>query len=130
MVAANAGGVALSCFRTYFATGLHWTWSLTDIADYMRTEDRLFAHWVDLFPERILVVPYEELVQKPAHWTERLQSHFGLAVEPGIEMVSRENRRVRTASVGQVRAPISTSRIGQAQAFERHLEPFRARYYS
>ena len=42
--------VALSCFRTYFATGLHWTWSLTDIADYMRTEDRLFAHWVICSP--------------------------------------------------------------------------------
>jgi hypothetical protein len=36
---------------------------------------------------------------------------------------------VRTASVGQVREPVSTSRIGRAAAFERHLKPFRDRYY-
>jgi len=121
--------VALSCFRTYFSTGLHWTWSLTDIADFMRAEDRLFEHWSTRFPERILVVPYEELVAAPAVWAERLQRHFGLPVEAGIEAVSRRERPVRTASVGQVRQPISTSRVGQAAAFQRHLKPFRDRYY-
>ena len=49
--------VALSCFKTYFTTGLPWTWSLTDIADFMRIEDLLFEHWRTLFPDRILPVP-------------------------------------------------------------------------
>ena len=121
--------VALSCFRTYFATGLPWTWSLTDIADHMRAEDRLFEHWRALFPERILVVPYEELVSEPGAWAERLQRHFGLPLEPGVEALPRGERAIRTASVGQVREPISTARIGQAAAFERHLRPFRDRYF-
>jgi hypothetical protein len=122
--------VALSCFRTYFATGLRWTWSLTDIADHMRPEDRLFEHWRALFPERILVVPYEELVSAPGKWSERLQRHFGLPLEPGLETLPREGRAIRTASVSQVREPISTTRIGQASAFERHLKPFRERYFA
>jgi hypothetical protein len=121
--------VALSCFRTYFATGLPWTWSLTDIADHMRAEDRLFEHWRALFRERILVVPYEELVGEPAVWIERLQRHFGLPLELGVENLPREGRAIRTASVGQVREPISTARVGQAAAFERHLQPFRERYF-
>lgn len=121
--------VALSCFRTYFATGLAWTCSLTDIADYMRAEDRLFEHWRAEFPERILVVPYEELVAEPGPWAERLQRHFDLPLEVGLEKVSRDGRAVRTASVGQVREPISTSRIGQAAAFESQLKEFRDRYY-
>ena len=49
--------VALSCFRTYFSTGLDWTCSLHDIADYMRVEDKLFDHWRSVFPDRILAVP-------------------------------------------------------------------------
>ena len=122
--------VALSCFRTYFTTGLGWTSSLTDIADYMRTEDRLFDHWRGLFPDRILVVPYEELVGSPATWAERLQQHFGLPVEAGVETLSRTDRAIKTASVTQVRQPISTSRIGQAAAFDRQLKPFRDRYYA
>lgn len=121
--------VALSCFRTYFSTGLAWTWSLTDIADYMRTEDRLFEHWRELFRDRVLVVPYEELVRDPGPWSEKLQQHFRLPIEKSIEAVSKEDRPIGSASVNQVREPISTSRIGHAAAYERHLKPFRHRYY-
>jgi len=121
--------VALSCFSTYFSRGLPWTWSLADIADTMRVEDLLFAHWRDLFPERILVVPYEELVHAPSEWAQRLQQHFGLPVEPGIETRSKTDRAIGSASVSQARQPISTARVGRSAAYERHLQPFRDRYY-
>jgi hypothetical protein len=121
--------VALSCFSTYFSRGLPWTWSLADIADTMRVEDLLFAHWRDLFPERILVVPYEELVHAPSEWARRLQQHFGLPVEPGIEARSKTDRAIGSASVSQARQPISTARVGRSAAYERHLQPFRDRYY-
>lgn len=121
--------VALSCFRTFFTTGLRWSWSLTDIADYMRIEDELFEHWSTMFPERILVVHYEELVGAPQHWAVRLHEHFGLPAEPGAASVPMQGRAIRTASVTQVARPISTSRVGSAAAFHRHLDPFRERYY-
>ena len=66
---------------------------------------------------------------EPGAWAERLQRHFGLPLEPGVEALPRGERAIRTASVGQVREPISTARIGQAAAFERHLRPFRDRYF-
>lgn len=122
--------VAFSCFRTYFATGLKWTCSLTDIADYMRVEDRLFNHWCAIFPDRILVVPYEGLVGAPAHWSERLQRHFSLPAEAGIETRSREGRAIGSASVSQVRQPISSSRIGRSKTFEHQLRAFHDRYYA
>jgi tetratricopeptide (TPR) repeat protein len=121
--------VALSCFSTYFSRGLPWTWSLTDIAEYMRSEDALFAHWSELFPDRILAVPYEELVQSPADWSERLQQHFGLPVEAGIEKASKAERTIGSASVSQARESISAARVGRSAAYERHLGPFRERYY-
>jgi tetratricopeptide (TPR) repeat protein len=125
----NPDDVALSCFRTYFTGGLAWTCSLTDIADYMRAEERMLAHWRAVFPDRILVVPYEKLVTAPAEWSVRLQEHFGLPVED-LESSLPQDRAVRTASVTQVKEPISTSRIGQASRFERHLKPFHGRYYA
>lgn len=126
----NPEDVAVSCFRTYFAAGLSWTCSLTDIADYMRAEDRLFEHWKAIYPDRILTVPYEELVRAPTEWSDRLAQHFGLQFETDVSAPSMAQRAVSTASVAQARQPISTSRIGQAAAFERHLEPFRERYYT
>ena len=126
----NPDDVALSCFRIYFSTGLTWTRSLLDIADYMKAEDLLYEHWRSVYPDRILTVPYEELVRAPARWSEKLQRHFDLPIESGLETKPRSGRSVLTASVGQVSEPISTARIGQSAAFERQLKPFRDRYYA
>src|SRR5690606_10482255 len=52
---------ALSCFRTFFSSGLPWSWSLEDIARFFRIEDKLHAHWSALFPEQILTVDYQAL---------------------------------------------------------------------
>jgi len=120
--------VALSCFSTFFATGLPWTWSLTDIAAFMRLEDRLYEHWQSVFPDRILTVPYEDFVTAPDIWTTRLQEHFGLPVVAGLESVPRVGA-VGTASAGQVRQPISNTRVGRATAFEQHLKPFSDLYF-
>ena len=125
----NPDDIALSTFTTYFTTGFPWSWSLQDIADTFRAEDRLFAHWLDLFPDRILVVPYEDLAASPASWSERLQEHFGLPVEKDLEQIAGNDREVRTASAAQVRQPITTDRVGRAARFEAQLKPFRDRYY-
>jgi len=122
--------VALSCFRTYFSAGLPWTTSLSEIAIHMRAEERLLTHWRTIFPDRILTVPYEDLVTSPASWALRLQEHFGLPREAGIESKAPADRTIGTASVSQVREPVSTARIGLAAKFERHLKPFRDAYYA
>jgi len=122
--------VALSCFRTFFSAGLPWTTSLGEIAVHMRAEERLLVHWKSVFPDRILTVPYEDLVTSPASWALRLQEHFGLQPEAGIESKAPADRTIGTASVSQVREPVSTARIGQAAKFERHLKPFRDAYYA
>ena len=96
----------------------------------MAIEDRLFAHWTGLFPERILVVPYESLTRAPEEWIPRILAHAGLPDEPRVREFHRTKRTVRTASVQQVRSPISTARIGAAEAYAAYLAPFRAAYRS
>lgn len=125
----NPDDVALSCFRNFFTARLAWSWSLTDIADYMKIEDRLFEHWTGLFPERILVVPYESMVSDPKLWIPRILEHAGLDDEPAVHDYHKNARHVRTASVRQVREPISTARIGLAGSYRNHLAHFRERYY-
>lgn len=120
--------VALSCFRNFFSSQIPWSWSLEDIGQFFTIEDRLFAHWTEQFPKRILVVPYESLARSPEEWIPRILSHAGLPDEPQVREFHATRRNVRTASVQQVRSPISTARIGQAQAYQAHLAPFRAAY--
>jgi len=123
----RAEDTALSCFRTFF-TAIPWSWSLTGIARHFRMEDRYFEHLRAMYPDRILVVPYEELVRDPRSWSARMLAHFGLDEEPGVHDFHRDTRNIRTASVRQVRAPVSTDRIGQAEAYGRHMEEFRRAY--
>lgn len=120
--------VALSCYRNFFTSPIPWSWSFEDIGHFFRMEDRLFDHWTQLFPDRILVVPYEDLVRAPSSWIPRILGHAGLDDEPGVHRFHETKRSVRTASVSQVRAPIATDRIGISEGYARHMEAFHAAY--
>ncbi len=124
----NPEDCALSIFRTHFRNSLPWTWSLADIARHMCGEDALFKHWTALFADRILTVPYEGLVSDPESWTHRILSHAGLSEEPQVFAPHLSTRSVMTASVAQVRAPISTDRIGSAAAYGQFMEEFHKAY--
>ena len=116
--------MALSCFRSHFAAGLDWTWSLADIGRHMGDEDRLYAHWTSLFPDAILTVPYEDLVADPKPWIERMLAHCDLSFQENLRDFHLTSRAVITSSASQVRQPISTRAIGQWKRYEKHLAPF------
>jgi len=116
---------ALSTFRTFFTSPLPWSWSLADIGHYHRIEARLHAHWESLFPDRILTVPYEEMVREPRRWISRILAHFGLTAEEQVFAPHETAREVRTASVQQVRAPIGTGAIGNSRAYLSQLDDYR-----
>ena len=121
--------IALSAYRAFFTSSVSWSWSMEDIAHQMKLEDQLFAHWTALFPDRILTVQYEDMVRDPQRWIPRLLGHVGLEMEEGVLEFHKNRRKVRTASVKQVRSAISTDAIGKSEKFAAQLEPFRAAYY-
>jgi hypothetical protein len=121
---------AWSCFRTYFIRGnMPWSYDLEDIAFHFRLEDRLLPQWRQILGERLLVMPYEALVDDPAPWIRKMLAHCGLAEEPQV-FAPHENRRpVSTASMMQVRRPINRQGIGSAEPYRPFLEPFVKAYY-
>ncbi len=121
---------ALSIFRLYSQLGtLPWTYSFTDIANFFKAEDRLYAHWTRMFPDRIMTMPYESLVSDPQTWIRQLLAFVGLPEEPQVFEPHKSKRAVTTASMAQVRAPISTARIGSADAYKVFTDEFRRAYY-
>jgi len=115
---------ALSCYRTFFTADISWSWSFADIGRFFRAEDRLFAHWTRIFGDRIMVVPYEELVGDPAGWVPRIASHAGVKMEEAMLSSHKTARNVRTASVQQVRQPISAAAVGKAKPYEPFMGDF------
>lgn len=121
--------VALSAYRTYFTSAVRWSWSWEDIAHQMKIEDRLYEHWTELFPDRIMTIPYEKLVLNPEVWIPAMLNHVGLANEPQVMDFHECQRKVRTASARQVRAPIHSNAVGKSEHFAEQLKPFRDFYY-
>lgn len=118
------GASAWSCFRTHFAQGVAWSWSLEHIAAYMRDEDRLWAHWSSVLGDALLTTPYEALVQQPEVWIERILTHVGLPHEAGVHSFHENEDAVATASFAQVRQPIHSQSNAAWRRYETQLEPF------
>ena len=115
---------AWSIFSTFFLRGITWSWALDDIAHFYNLEDRLFAHWTNLLGDRILVVPYGELVADPKDWIGRIDRHAGLEMEAGQLTPHLEKRVVSTASASQVREPINRKGIGSSAPYHQYMGPF------
>jgi Flp pilus assembly protein TadD len=115
---------ALSCFRTFFPTSMPWTYDLADIAWHFQVEATVVARWQDLLGDRMLVVPYEDLVAEPQDWTRAILAHCGLAVEQQVFAPHETRRAVITASAAQVRRPINRDGIGSAAPYYDYLRPF------
>jgi tetratricopeptide (TPR) repeat protein len=115
---------AWSCFRTFFVHGVGWSYSLADIAHHFRLEDALLAFWKTRLGDRLLVVPYADLVADPAAWTARLLAHCGLADEAAAYTPHLTNRVVTSASAFQVRRPINRDGLNVAAPYLSHLQPF------
>lgn len=120
---------AWSCFRTFFVHGVGWSYDLEDIAHHFRLQDAQMTFWQDRLGDRLLVVPYAELVEQPELWTRTLLAHCGLSEEAAVFTPHETERVVATASAMQVRQPINRSGLGVAEPYRAHLQPFVDAYY-
>ena len=120
---------AWACFRTHFAGEAAWSYDLEDIAYHFRLEDELLAQWQQILGDRLLTVPFEDLVTEPEPWIRKILAHCGLAEEPQVFAPHENPRPVTTSSAMQVRRPINRAGLGAAEGYRPFLEPFVRAYY-
>lgn len=116
-----ASGYAM--FKTLFRMGYPFSYSLTDVGRYYLAYDRLMAHWRRLFPDRILDIQYEELVDRQEAVSQDILSHCGLPWEEACIEFHRNTAPTATASAAQVRQPIYRDARDLWRIHEARLEP-------
>lgn len=105
--------VGLSTWIRYFpAMSLRYSSSFAAIAHAANLYRRYMAHWEALFGDRVLTVSYEELVSDPEGQSRKVAAFCGLDWTEAMAHPEDNIRHVRTASIDQVRARISTKSIG------------------
>lgn len=120
---------AWSAFRTWFARGVNWSFSLEAIAAHFRLEDALYRHWREVLGTRILTVEYGALVEQPDREIERIANHCNLPFQSPMVRPHQTERVVTTASALQVREPINTKGLAVAEPYRKFLQPFAEIYY-
>jgi tetratricopeptide (TPR) repeat protein len=119
----------ISIFKNYFARGLgalRYAYDLAEIGHYHRLYQTLMRHWHAVLPGFVHDVSYEALVADQEGETRRLLDACGLDFRPETLDFFKTERPVHTASLAQVRSPISAASIGIADRYGEGLAPLRA----
>ena len=118
-------GCCFSCFKQFFARGLHFAYDQEDLGRCYRDYVELMAHIDAVLPGRVHRVYYEQLVADPEGVVRRLLDHCKLPFEAGCLRFYENRRVVNTVSSEQVRRPINSDAVDQWRNFEPWLGELR-----
>ncbi len=120
--------VALSCWITDFRPeNIPWASDPSYLGSRFEQYQRLMDHWRCVVPVPIFEVDYEDIVADLEGVARYLLAACGLEYEPACLEFHRTQRRVKTASLGQVRLPIYSRSVARWRNYETELDDlFRA----
>lgn len=111
-----------SNYKHLFGTKYYqYSYDLLDTAAYYVLFDRLMKFWQQLFPQRILELRYESLIDDLEGESRRLLAHCELQWTDRCLRFHENESAVATASVAQVRQPIYRTSVGRWRAYAHHL---------
>lgn len=114
-----------SCFTQHFTQVIVYTRQLEDLGNYYQLYEDLMAHWHNVLPIPILDVSYENMVENTEEMTRKIIDFVGLEWDDACLNFHETERKVKTASLEQVRKPIYTSSVGKWRRYEEFLEPLK-----
>lgn len=121
-VARNAMDSCLSGFTRLFERSQLHSYDQVEMARYYNGYRRLMDHWQMVLPDGAFhTVDYQSLVSDRETVVRDLLHHCGLDWEAGCLTHHQTKRRVRTASITQVRQPVYRSSVGKWRRYEAHL---------
>jgi tetratricopeptide (TPR) repeat protein len=118
-------GCCFSGYKQLFAEGQAFSYDLNDAGQYYRDYQSLMDTWQAIFPDQILHVQYEDVVNDFEAQVRRILDYCGLPFEEACLSFYKTERAVRTPSSEQVRQPIYRGGIDQWKNFEAHLDPLK-----
>ncbi|MEO9875649.1 MAG: sulfotransferase [Anderseniella sp.] len=115
---------ALSTFEQNFSTAVRYSFDLTAIAHKYAMHEDIAKYWIETCRLDMHELDYDAMVHDPEPHIRKLLDFTGLEFEENCLYPNEVKREIRTASVFQVRQPISPKSVGRWKVFEEQLEPF------
>lgn len=120
----NPVDTCLSCFTRLFHHGQEYTYDLAELGRYYAGYSRVMEHWRQVLPAGAFYeIRYEQLVADTEGETRKLIDYCGLPWDDACLTFHTNERKVRTASITQVRQPIYTTSVERWRPYAAYLGP-------
>lgn len=114
----------LSNFTRLFDRSQYHSYDLVELARYYRAYQRVMDHWAKVLPpDAIHHLRYEDLVDDTEGNARKMLAACGLEWTDACLRFQDQKRRVRTASVTQVREAVYKTSVQKWRSYEAHLTP-------
>ncbi|OOG22901.1 hypothetical protein B1C78_13320 [Thioalkalivibrio denitrificans] len=124
--------LALSCYFKRYAKGHEYTYDLEALGRQIRIYDEFIKLWLEVLPNPMLEVRYEDLVREPEATARRIYDFLGLDFQPGHLAALDQNRELvehlGPANSLEAPAPLRADFIGFSKPFHDKLEPMMRAY--
>ena len=115
----------LSIYKNYFSnTKLNFAYNLNELSSYFKLYHDLLKHWNILFPNFVMNVSYEKIVEDPKKQIERILEFSNLTWDNNCMEFYNNKRPIRTASDTQVRQKIYNKSVNSWRNYDTYLADF------
>ncbi|HSY29397.1 MAG TPA: sulfotransferase, partial [Burkholderiaceae bacterium] len=114
-----------SCYsRLFNKENVRFAYDLGTLGRYYARYIKLMRHWHEVLPPgTILDLRYEDMVADTEGQARRALAHLDLSWDDSCLDFHQNKRRVKTASLAQVRKPIYKTSVARWKLYEKHLGP-------
>ena len=114
----------ISMFTQHFANNQQlFTYDFEDLADRYKHYVDIMKHWNKLFPNHILNVKYEDLVEDTEGMTKKILDFIDMPWDENCLEFYNNKKAVKTASVTQVRQPIYKQSVARWKRYGPAIKP-------
>lgn len=110
-----------SIYKHFFLNPMPNLCDHEDYAWYRRQYEDLMAYWRETMPGFIHDIVYEKLIENPEKEIRALLKFCGLEWNPEVLDFHKNQRKVGTLSMAQVKEPINRKGLNSAKKYEKHL---------
>ena len=119
----NPLDVCFSIFSLYIPDSIPFGYNLEKLGKAHTQFSKLMEHWLEVIPESILCIDYEDLVIRQEELTRTMIEFIGLEWNDKCLRFFENESSVRTATATQIRQPMYSSSVGRWINYRNHMEP-------
>ena len=109
---------AVSIYQQRLGPAMNYACHMDHIRHYEGLCQKLREHWLQTYPNDVLCVAYEDLIRDPRSTLSRVLNLLNEDWDDQCLNFQNLRNTVKTASVWQVRQPLSDSSIGRAKRYQ------------